>query len=192
MSRASLTSVRAVVIHQQLLDERAQLGLDGRDEVWDGVLHMVPPASGTHQLFSALLVKILWRIVEARDLLVISEVGVFANEKNYRVPDIVVVRRDDFAHRGIDGRAELVIELLSPGDESRAKLAFYGSRGVREVWLIDPIARRAEVLMLRGNKYVAVASESDGAIRAPTFELELRVVDGPKLRVTWPNGSDEI
>jgi hypothetical protein len=29
-----------------LLDERRRLGLDVVDEVWEGVLHMVPPPSG--------------------------------------------------------------------------------------------------------------------------------------------------
>jgi hypothetical protein len=34
---------------QAMLAERRKLGLDGRDEMRDGVLHMVPPAGGPHQ-----------------------------------------------------------------------------------------------------------------------------------------------
>jgi hypothetical protein len=30
-------------VPQAMLDERQRLGLDGRDEMWDGELHMVPP-----------------------------------------------------------------------------------------------------------------------------------------------------
>jgi hypothetical protein len=29
-----------------LLEERRRLGLDIRDEMWDGVLHVVPPPGG--------------------------------------------------------------------------------------------------------------------------------------------------
>ena len=48
------SGVRAVVLEvdpQLLTDTLTPLGLDGRDEMWDGELHMVPPASGTHQRF---------------------------------------------------------------------------------------------------------------------------------------------
>ena len=36
-------------VPESLLDERRRLGLDVFDEVWEGVLHMVPPPSGEHQ-----------------------------------------------------------------------------------------------------------------------------------------------
>lgn len=40
--------MRAVLLEvpEGMLAERCQLGLDGRDEVWDGVLYMVPPPGG--------------------------------------------------------------------------------------------------------------------------------------------------
>jgi hypothetical protein len=37
-----------------------------------------------------------------------------------------------------------VVEVLSPGDESRAKLAFYHRVGVEEVLLVDPDGRTVE------------------------------------------------
>ena len=36
-------------VPESLLDERRRQGLDVFDEVWEGVLHMVPPPSGEHQ-----------------------------------------------------------------------------------------------------------------------------------------------
>ncbi len=36
-------------------------------------------------------------------------------------------------------RAELALEMRSPGDDSYAKIPFYGERGVGQVLIIDPI-----------------------------------------------------
>ncbi|MGH3698985.1 MAG: hypothetical protein ACRDRU_29160 [Pseudonocardiaceae bacterium] len=43
--------MRAVLLEvpEAMLAERYRLGLDGRDEVWNGVLHIVPPPGGPHQ-----------------------------------------------------------------------------------------------------------------------------------------------
>ena len=37
--------------------------------------------------------------------------------------------------------ASIVIEIVSPDDAGYAKVPFYLSRGVREVWLLDPTER---------------------------------------------------
>lgn len=44
--------MRALLLEapESVLAERRRLGLDGHDETWDGVLHVVPPASGDHQV----------------------------------------------------------------------------------------------------------------------------------------------
>jgi hypothetical protein len=74
------------------LEERRRLRLDRRDEVWDGVYHVVPSANTEHQ-------RGMYRLVEPR---------------------------------------------------------------------------------------------ADGTIHGPRFDLTLRVVEGPKLRVEWSGGSAEI
>ncbi len=191
MTRATLTFVRAAMVHPQLLDERSQLGIDRWDEVWDGVLHMVPPPSFEHQCLATDLALVLRDLVP-RGLRVVVQAGVFESNKNYRVPDVIVADPAEAAKRGLDGRAELVVEVLSPGDESRNKFAFYASRGVREVWLFEPATRAIEVHSLRGDKYAHVRRGKDGVVKAPVFGLELSVVDGPKLRIRWADGSKDI
>lgn len=54
MRKLRRTPERAVLLEvpQGLLEERRRKGLDVWDEVWDGVLHMVPPPSGVHQRFA--------------------------------------------------------------------------------------------------------------------------------------------
>ena len=66
------------------------------------------------------------------------ETGLFAADDDYRVPDIVVSRPVNRSHRGVDGTAELVVELRSPGDESYEKLPWYAARGVSEMLIVDP------------------------------------------------------
>ena len=38
-----------VEVPERMLAERRRLGLDGHDEMWDGVVHLVPPPDGRHQ-----------------------------------------------------------------------------------------------------------------------------------------------
>ena len=60
--------------------------------------------------------------------------------------------------RGINGHAELVIEILSPHDESRQKQPFYAKCGIPAFWIIDPDA-------LRG------VQTRERALRAPDLRL---------------------
>jgi Uma2 family endonuclease len=73
----------------------------------------------------------------ARGLKAAYEIGFFLADDDYRVPDLAVYRPDQASSRGLEARAELVIELVSPGDESRAKLPWYLAYDVREVILVD-------------------------------------------------------
>jgi len=167
------------------LDERRRTGCDRFDEVWDGVLHTVPPPSLSHQDFEYELERALRSIAARRGLKTFHNIGLVVPAKgwqDYRVPDLCVVHPSQMSERAIEGRAELVVEILSPRDESRDKLPFYASRGVREVWLIDEASRGVEVLALRGQGYERVVP-SDGVTRAPALEIALQVVAGPLLRL---------
>lgn len=183
---------------QQLLawlEERRRMGLDRRDEVWNGVLHVVPPASFAHQRFESDLEAVLRRLAERQALLVVHEVGVFhriGSATDYRVPDLVVLDPQHASARGIEARAEIVIEVLSPDDESRNKFGFYASCGIPEYWLVHPVTRAVEVYVLSHGAYAEQPAAADGTIEAPRLGLQLRVVDGPKLRLSWADGSAEI
>ena len=105
--------------------------------------------------------------------------------KNWRVPDLTIVHARHLSERGTEGHAELVIEVLSPDDEARAKLPYYARLGCREVWLVSR-DRSVEVFSLRDGAYVVIAPDADGSIVAPSLALTLRTVatpDGPRLRI---------
>ena len=83
----------------------------------------------------------------------------------------------------------LVVEILSPGDESYDKLDWYAAGGVDEVLVVDPDTRRAEVFARRGSRMVLVES-SPG--RLDSLGVELETAEGPKLRLTWDGGAAEV
>jgi Putative restriction endonuclease len=93
----------------------------------------------------------------ARDgglLLAMHEFNLGESERDFRVPD-------GGLHRpGAAGvwlaTAAIVVEILSPGDESWLKLPFYAAHDVDEVLLVDPAERTVTWLALRDGAYVPV------------------------------------
>jgi Uma2 family endonuclease len=192
-----MTSMQVLMLEPPpgFLEERARLGHDSRDEVWDGVLHMAPQPTTTHQGFGTDLIPILLQLARPRGWRVFYELSVFEpskGEKNYRVPDLIVADPQYLSKRGVEGRAELVIETLSPNDESRKKFGFYAARQVQEIWIVDPDARTVEVYVLRGDTYFTIAPDRDGTVRAPVLGLELSTIAGPMLHLAWRDGSADV
>ncbi|MEJ7762333.1 MAG: Uma2 family endonuclease [Thermomicrobiales bacterium] len=109
-----------------------------------------------------------------------SSVDVKASEYDVVVPDLLFVTaaRQDIIRRDaqtIDEPPDLVLEIISPGSAARRrdriqKLAFYARFGVAEYWLVDPVARTWETLILEGGVYRPLPPE--GTI------YRSRVVDG--------------
>jgi Uma2 family endonuclease len=177
------------------LEERRRCGADRWDEVWDGVLHVPPEPSFFHQRLESRLVEVFGPLARARGLEALVTFSILDprnHDRNYRTPDVVVLDPSLAIPRGTEGPVELVVEVLSPHDESRDKFAFYAERGVKEIWLVDPESRAHEIYLLRGSSYFAVLAERSGVTRAPALDLELSIAAGPKLRVAWVHGAAEL
>jgi len=137
---------------EALLERRRHAGVDRLDEVWQGVRHVVPGPSFEHARVSQHLAVLLDG--PARDaglLAAVSEFNLGESEHDFRVPD-------GGLHRpGAAGvwlaTAAVVVEILSPGDESRQKLPFYAEHHVDEVLLVDPAERTVTWLALRDGEY---------------------------------------
>jgi len=180
------SSMRAVWLEvpEEFLAERHRLGHDKFDELWDGVLHMVPPASFLHVSLGTQLLLALAPMAKRRGLVACGDgMGLFDphRDKSYRIADVTLARHDQVSERGLEG-AELVIEVLSPNDESRDKFPFYARVGVREIWLVEPKTRATEVYALRGDGYEPVAFAA-GVATSPVLGITLEIVSGPTLRL---------
>jgi Uma2 family endonuclease len=94
--------------------------------------------------------------------------------------------------RGVDGGAELIVELLSEDDESREKLGFYSEVEVGEALLIDPCTREVELYALRAGRLQLVPPDEAGRVHLRCLGVTLGKVVGPKLAIFWPGGSAEL
>jgi Uma2 family endonuclease len=154
--------------------------------MWEGVLHVVPPPKGPHQVLEADLLIALASPAKASGLVGSPETGVFRPGTeppnwDYRVPDLVYSPPEHRSERGVEGVAALVVEIRSTGDESYEKLSFYFSVGVREVLIIDRDTLAIEVV--RDGQ--AVAGEADGAVRLESLDVTLQTIEGPGVVVIW-------
>jgi Uma2 family endonuclease len=134
-----------------LLERRRRLGLDGGDEMWDGVLHMNPSPHGRHHRVQHQLAVLLDAPARAAGLL--AALGDFniGEKDNYRVPDggLHPPGPDELFYPTV----ALAVEIVSPGDETWKKLPFYAAHGVDEMLIVDPLERVAHWLGLRGGEY---------------------------------------
>jgi Uma2 family endonuclease len=134
-----------------LLERREALGLDHRDEVWDGVLHMNPPPNYRHERLASNLHRLLGTYADAAGLEMVGTVGIGVKENN-RIPDLTLQRPKD-AKPQWQQTAALVIEIVSPKDKSRDKFGFYAAHDVDEVLIVDPEKRKVDWLGLKDGSY---------------------------------------
>jgi len=134
-----------------LLERRHQFDLDRRDEVWEGVLHMIPPPSVEHQRVAMRLVRVLGPVADTAGLEIMGAIGIGTGKDDYRVPDLALLR-PGFAPQWNE-TAALLIEIVSPGDKSWEKLGFYAAHHVDELLIIDPQKRSVDWLALEAGEY---------------------------------------
>ncbi|HYG78018.1 MAG TPA: Uma2 family endonuclease [Planctomycetota bacterium] len=105
-------------------------------------------------------------------------------QRRRRQPDVIFVseRQSDIIRETyIDGAPDLIIEVVSPDSrlrDYREKLSEYEAAGVREYWIIDPLAGNLEVYALARNRHYVRLVEKAG-------KFESKVVPGFYLRPEW-------
>jgi Uma2 family endonuclease len=132
---------------QALLERRRRLDQDRKDEVWEGVLHMVPAPGHRHGHLVQQLAELLGPAARDAGLEpMIAEFNLGDSKDDFRVPDGGLHRPGaaDMWHP----TAALVLEILSPDDETWDKLAFYAAHHVDEILILDPDTHRVHWLAL--------------------------------------------
>jgi Uma2 family endonuclease len=159
---------------EALLDRRRRWGADTHDEVWKGVLHVNPAPHGRHAELQAKMIQLIGPAADAATLRTVGEFNL-GEPDDFRVPDAGVL--GDGPSRLYYDTALLVVEILSPGDESWQKLDFYAAHHVGELVLVD------------GDQHTVhwLALADDGSFQQVRRSEVLGIdVDELVARVRWP------
>jgi Uma2 family endonuclease len=119
-------------------------------ELVDGTLILMATPTPRHQAIIINLIGLLLPFIRRNSLgsLFPSPLDVVLDTGNVFIPDLLFVsteRASRIGEKRIEGAPDLVVEVLSPSTtrhDREVKLPVYAQAGVRELWLIDPEARR--------------------------------------------------
>ena len=101
-------------------------------------------------------------------------VNIGLSEHDHRVPDAVVVR--ERAKLVWVPTAAIVVEVVSPGDETYQKFGFYHLRGVEEILVADPAKR--ELRLFRRGETEYELTDSSAVLEASATAIA--------AGITWP------
>jgi Uma2 family endonuclease len=148
--------VKTVVLGAQppeieaFLARRRALDQDRSDEVWEGDYHVVPAPHPWHSHIHNTLTELLGPLARAAGLAGLSEFNL-GEQNDFRVPDGGYVR--GVPNQVFVPTAAIVVEVLSPGDETWEKFGHYARHGVEELCIVDPPAHRVRWFRLAGDAY---------------------------------------
>ena len=126
---------------QALIDHRQALGLDTYDEEWEGEYHMAPAAHSAHGYLDNVLAELLGPLARTAGLVGVGPFNL-GRPGDYRVPDRGYLRAPP---RGVWlPTAAVVVEIVSPDDESFAKFGFYARHRVDEILTVDSATRTVQ------------------------------------------------
>jgi Uma2 family endonuclease len=160
---------------------------DIRAEWVDGEVIVMSPDNTLHNRIALFIQNLLSGVVEERDAGVVFFEGIqirFAALHRRRQPDIIFIakaRQHIIKTNHIEGPPDLAVEVISPDSPARDyrdKYQEYEAAGVREYWIVDPLARRVEAYTLGRDKRYAPIPERDGKIRS-------KVLPGLYIKPAW-------
>lgn len=157
-------------------------------ELDDGFLEVLPMPDLFHQRIVGFLYRVLHPFVKSRELgeVLLAPLPVRLWELQMREPDIVFLKphRIRDSHEPPQG-ADLVMEVVSPGKESRerdlkTKRRAYAKAKIREYWIVDPAKKTIHVLVLgtRGYKLHGKfkSGEQAGSLMLRDFTVDVNEV----------------
>jgi Uma2 family endonuclease len=157
LGTSSLEAVQSVVVLgpppaelEELIERRHRLGLDLYDEVWEGTYHMAPAPRFDHANLAIALVRVLLPLTDRAGLVGGTPFNL-GGPDNYRVPDLGWLRHP--VHAVYVPTAALVVEVVSPDDETYDKLPFYAAHGVDEVMVVEGQERSVRIFSLAKGSY---------------------------------------
>lgn len=161
---------------EALIERRRATGADLYDEVWGGEYHMAPEAHFFRGYLDDQLAAVLRPLAQAAGLIGSGPFNL-GQPNDFRVPDRGLHRQ--LVDAAWLSTAAVVVEILSPDDETFEKLPFYAAKGVDEVLIVDREQRRVTCLVRDGDHY-----EDEGA--SPLLGVSAAELAS---RISWPGAA---
>ena len=148
---------------ESLIERRHALGIDIFDEVWEGSYHVAPAPSAAHAYLDDVVAVLVHPYARAADLVGTGPFNL-GQPNDYRVPDRGY-------HRGRPTgtwvpTAAIVVEIVSPDDETYDKFGFYADHGVEELFVVDADSRVLKMWRLTPDGYAETAHSALLAVTA--------------------------
>lgn len=185
LEKRKLTQPAKAMTYEEFLDWADE---DTCAEWVDGKVELISPASVKHQKASGFLASLLRFYAEdngAGQILAAPFQMRLSNVRRGREPDLLFVLEQNegrLQNSYLDGPADLAIEIISPESALRdrgAKYAEYEAGGVREYWILDTDARRADFFVLDSEGRYQRASPNESG------KYQCVVLPGFWVNVNW-------
>jgi len=111
-----------------------------------------------HAGIQALLARIFGNHLREWHIRVFTEQRVQTSSEHFRIPDVCVVRKSEPAGAIVQTAPLICIEILSRNDtllELQQRVDDYVALGVENIWIIDPLGRRAYLASNKGFQEIA-------------------------------------
>ncbi|HUR22325.1 MAG TPA: Uma2 family endonuclease [Acidimicrobiales bacterium] len=172
--------MRTVVVGQRpaefeaLLARRRALGQDIFDEMWEGVYHVAPASHAWHGYLDNVLAELLGPYARRCGLVGTGPFNL-GEADDYRVPDRGY-------HRELPtgvwiATAAIVVEVISPDDETWEKFDFYARHGVDEICTAEPVGGELRWFTLAASAYEETGTSALLGVTAADITA----------RIEWPH-----
>ena len=158
-------------------------GTDRRYTLVDGQLVEMPSESDLNNVIALYVLSLLLQFVPVQRMRRGTEIVVSGSRATTRVPDLMVVGEELDAELAGSRRSvvmldmpspEFVMEVASPGAENverdyRYKRSEYAARGIKEYWIVDPMAAQVVVLRLVAGLYEEMVFRGEQRVESGLF-----------------------
>ncbi len=158
------------------LERRRRLGLDRRDEVWEGRYVVAPDPDSRHSNVQMSLGELIKPAAGRLGLLHVAAFNL-GRPDDFRIPDAGLLPGP---HGVWHDTAVLVVEVLSPDDATFEKLDFYTAHGVQELLVVDWVRRSIRCLAMQ-----------DGQVERERSEVLDDTTAALEAALDWPPLDDE-
>jgi Uma2 family endonuclease len=162
----------------ELMAARAAKGHDRFDEVWEGEYHLAPAPHSRHGVVDRQLASILDPIARSVGLVPLGPFNL-GSANDYRVPAAGYTRTtptETFVPSAV-----IVVEIVSPGDETFDKFEFYAGHSVEEIVIVNPLGRSVSL-------FAAVDAAVDAVFRPADRSQRLGLAsDELASQIDWPS-----